>query len=63
MPELPEVEQARAAIEHAALRRRIVEVDDTDTWVCRPHAPGEIADALRGRELTAAHRQGKVDVV
>ena len=59
MPELPEVESARAAIESAALDRRIAEVDDTDTWVCRPHAPGEIADALRGRELTAAHRRGK----
>jgi formamidopyrimidine-DNA glycosylase len=59
MPELPEVERARAAIESAALGRRIVAVDDTDTWVCRPHAPGEIAEALRGRELTAAHRQGK----
>ena len=59
MPELPEVERARAAIEDAALGRRIVEVDDTDTWVCRPHAPGEIVAALRGRKLTAAHRQGK----
>ena len=59
MPELPEVERARAAIEDSALGRRIVEVDDTDTWVCRPYAPGEIAHALRGRELTAAHRQGK----
>jgi formamidopyrimidine-DNA glycosylase len=27
--------------------------------VCRPHAPGEISDALVGRELTAAHRRGK----
>lgn len=59
MPELPEVERARTAIERAALGRRIAEVDDTDTWVCRPHAPGEIAAALRGRELVAAHRQGK----
>lgn len=59
MPELPEVERARAAVERAALGRRIAEVDDTDTWVCRPHAPGEIAAALRGRELVAAHRQGK----
>lgn len=59
MPELPEVERARAAIERAGLGRRIAEVDDTDTWVCRPHAPGEIAAALRGRTLLAAHRQGK----
>ncbi|MDN5769534.1 MAG: hypothetical protein L0H24_01395 [Microlunatus sp.] len=59
MPELPEVERARTAIERAGLNRKIAEVDDTDTWVCRPHPPGEIADALRGRRLVSAHRQGK----
>lgn len=59
MPELPEVETARAAIERAALGRRIAEVDDRDTWVCRPHAPGEIRDALVGRRLTGAGRRGK----
>ncbi|HEX2102424.1 MAG TPA: DNA-formamidopyrimidine glycosylase family protein [Solirubrobacteraceae bacterium] len=59
MPELPEVERARALIAERALHRRIVAVDDTDTYVCRPHAPGEIAAALVGRELVAAHRQGK----
>ena len=59
MPELPEVESARATIERAALRRRIVEVDDTDTWECRPHAPGEIRAALLGRTLTGAFRRGK----
>lgn len=59
MPELPEVESARAVIERTALGRRIAEVDDTDTYECRPHAPGEIAAALVGRELTAAHRRGK----
>ncbi len=59
MPELPEVERARSAIESAGLDRRIAEVDDTDTWVCRPHAPGDIAEALRGRRLASAHRQGK----
>jgi formamidopyrimidine-DNA glycosylase len=59
VPELPEVESARAAIERAALDRPIVDVDDTDTYVCRPHAPGEIRAALAGRTLTAANRQGK----
>ncbi|HEY0238370.1 MAG TPA: DNA-formamidopyrimidine glycosylase family protein [Friedmanniella sp.] len=59
MPELPEVESARATIEAAALRRRITAVDDTDTYECRPHPPGEIAAALVGRTLTAAHRRGK----
>jgi formamidopyrimidine-DNA glycosylase len=59
VPELPEVESARSVIERAALGRRIVDVDDADTWVCRPHLPGQIRDALVGRRLTIAHRQGK----
>jgi formamidopyrimidine-DNA glycosylase len=59
MPELPEVESARAVIERTALDRRIVDVDDSDTYVCRPHAPGEIRAALVGRKLTAALRRGK----
>jgi formamidopyrimidine-DNA glycosylase len=59
LPELPEVERARALIEERALGRRIAAVDDSDTYVCRPHAPGEIADALTGLELVAAGRRGK----
>ena len=59
MPELPEVESARAVIERAALRRRIADVDDADTFVCRPHPPGEIRAALVGHELTSARRRGK----
>jgi formamidopyrimidine-DNA glycosylase len=59
MPELPEVERARALIADRALGRRIARVDDSDTYVTRPHTPGEIADALTGRALTAAHRRGK----
>src|SRR4051794_34590157 len=59
MPELPEVERARALIEGRALGRRIAAVDDSDTYVCRPHAPGEIAGALVGLELVSANRRGK----
>ncbi|MEO5708415.1 MAG: DNA-formamidopyrimidine glycosylase family protein [Nocardioidaceae bacterium] len=59
MPELPEVELARATIERAALRRRIADVDDADTYECRPHSPGEIRAALLGRSLTGAFRRGK----
>jgi formamidopyrimidine-DNA glycosylase len=59
VPELPEVEAARAVIEHAALGRKIVDVDDSDTYECRPHHPGEIRAALLGRRLVAAHRRGK----
>ena len=58
MPELPEAERARQQIEKV-LGREIVAVDDRDTYVCRPHAPGEIAAALTGRRLTRAHRRGK----
>jgi formamidopyrimidine-DNA glycosylase len=59
VPELPEVESARAAIERAALDRTIADVDDTDTWECRPHLPGDIRDVLVGRRLTGAYRRGK----
>jgi formamidopyrimidine-DNA glycosylase len=59
MPELPEVETARSLIADQALDRRIVAVDDADTFVCRPHSPGQLRDALVGRTLTAAHRRGK----
>jgi formamidopyrimidine-DNA glycosylase len=58
VPELPEAERARRQIERA-LGREIVAVDDRDTYVCRPHPPGEIAAALTGRRLTRAHRRGK----
>ena len=60
MPELPEVESARAVIERSGLDRRIADVDDADTYECRPHAPGELRDALVGRRLTAARRRGKL---
>ena len=58
MPELPEVELARQVLA-GALGRKIREVDDHDDWVCRPHAPGDLAAALRGGRLTEAHRRGK----
>jgi formamidopyrimidine-DNA glycosylase len=59
MPELPEVESARAVIGQAALHRVITDVDDSDSFVCRPHQPGEIRAALLGRQLTTARRRGK----
>src|SRR5829696_6837178 len=58
MPELPEAERARQAIDRV-LGRRIVAVDDHDTYVCRPHPPGEIAAALSGQALVSTHRRGK----
>jgi formamidopyrimidine-DNA glycosylase len=59
MPELPEVERARGLIESRALGREVSAVDDGDTWVCRPHAPGEIEAALTGARLLSAERRGK----
>jgi formamidopyrimidine-DNA glycosylase len=58
MPELPEAERARQRLE-TVLGRRIAAVDDRDTYVCRPHPPGEIAGALVGHRLAGAHRRGK----
>jgi formamidopyrimidine-DNA glycosylase len=58
MPELPEAERARQAIDRV-LGREIVAVDDRDTYVCRPHPPGEIAGALAGHTLLRTHRRGK----
>ncbi|MDT7745675.1 MAG: formamidopyrimidine-DNA glycosylase [Actinomycetota bacterium] len=58
VPELPEVENARRVLEKA-VGRTITDVDDSDEYVCRPHKPGEIAKALVGGQLTAAHRRGK----
>ena len=59
MPELPEVETARSLIAGQALHRTIAGVDDADTYVTRPHTPGQLRDALVGRELTAVMRRGK----
>jgi formamidopyrimidine-DNA glycosylase len=58
MPELPEAERARLALEHA-LGREIVAVEDGDSYVCRPHQPGEIAAALVGESFSSARRRGK----
>lgn len=58
MPELPEAERARQTLERV-LGRTIAAVDDRDDYVCRPHQPGEIADALVGHAFRSAHRRGK----
>lgn len=58
MPELPEAERARQRLE-SVLGRTVSAVDDSDTYVCRPHQPGEIASALVGHEFVSAHRRGK----
>jgi formamidopyrimidine-DNA glycosylase len=59
VPELPEVESARRVIARGALGRVITDVDDSDTYECRPHRPGEIRQVLVGRRLRDVHRRGK----
>lgn len=58
MPELPEAERARKVLEET-LGRAIARVDDRDTYVCRPHAPGELDSALTGHRFISTHRRGK----
>ncbi|MBF6618668.1 MAG: formamidopyrimidine-DNA glycosylase [Patulibacter sp.] len=59
MPELPEVEAARALAERWTVGRTIVAADDADEWVCRPHPPGEIVTAIVGRRVESVERIGK----
>lgn len=59
MPELPEAEKARLALERLCVGLRIAHVEDGDEWVCRPHRAGELDAALRGSIVTAAGRHGK----
>jgi formamidopyrimidine-DNA glycosylase len=58
LPELPEAERARQQLDRV-LGREIVAVDDSDGYVCRPHAPGEMGAALVGHRIVATHRRGK----
>jgi formamidopyrimidine-DNA glycosylase len=59
MPELPEAERARLALEKHALGRVVADADDSDTYVCRPWPPGAIREALVGHRVTGADRVGK----
>jgi formamidopyrimidine-DNA glycosylase len=58
VPELPEAERARQTLE-SAVGRTIVAVNDSDTYVSRPHQPGEIGAALIGHKVIEARRRGK----
>jgi formamidopyrimidine-DNA glycosylase len=60
VPELPEVDSARAVIAGLALDRRIVAIEDVDSYVCRPHSARELQRALLDRRLSAVHRRGKL---
>src|SRR5512133_218554 len=59
MPELPEAERAREALERHALGRVVADADDSDSFVCRPWPPGGLREALVGHKVTGVDRVGK----
>ncbi|HJW61074.1 MAG TPA: DNA-formamidopyrimidine glycosylase family protein, partial [Actinomycetota bacterium] len=59
MPELPEAERAREALERHALGLVVADADDSDSYVCRPWPPGGIREALVGHKVTGIDRVGK----
>jgi formamidopyrimidine-DNA glycosylase len=64
VPELLEVEQARALIEARGLGRPIVRVDAPDAWFLkRGLTPNGVKRALRDHELVTARRRGKLLLV
>jgi formamidopyrimidine-DNA glycosylase len=64
LPEILEVESARALIEARALHRRIERVHAPDPWFLkRGLTPRAVRSALRGCELLAARRRGKLILV
>lgn len=64
MPEILEVESARALIEQAALGRRVASVEADDAWYLKRGLTVHALDAaLPGRAFTAARRRGKLLLV
>jgi formamidopyrimidine-DNA glycosylase len=58
VPELPEAERARVALERV-VGRVVADADDSDTFVCRPLPPGHIREALVGHRVLGVRRIGK----
>ena len=64
MPEILEVETARALLEARALDREIVDVSAPDAWFLkRGLTPPAVRAALRGQCFVAARRRGKLILV
>ena len=64
MPELLEVEEARALIEARGLGRRIARVHAPDAWFLKRGLTADgLKRALRGRDLVTARRRGKLLLV
>lgn len=61
MPELPEVEVVRRGLADHVAGRTVADAEIRGHRVARRHLPGpqDLADRLRGRVLTGAHRRGK----
>jgi formamidopyrimidine-DNA glycosylase len=63
VPELPEVETIRRALEPALLGRRFVRVSILDGRLTRPADPAAVAASLEGERVAAVSRRGKYLVV
>jgi formamidopyrimidine-DNA glycosylase len=60
VPELPEVESARAVIDRWVPGQRIVAIEDVDLYVCRPHTAADFESALVRRRIARVNRRGKL---
>src|SRR5437588_7087664 len=63
MPELPEVETIRLALEPQLVGRRFEHVDIQDPRLVRPFEPTAVAAELEGERVAALGRRGKYLVV
>src|SRR5437899_8650427 len=63
MPELPEVESVRRALEPVLVGRRFDRVRIDDARLVRPFEPAEVAAELEGERVAAVERRGKYLVV
>jgi formamidopyrimidine-DNA glycosylase len=63
MPELPEVETIRLALEPHLVGRRFESVEIADTRLVRPFEPITVAAELEGERVAAVERRGKYLIV
>ena len=63
MPELPEVETIRLALEPHLVGRRFEDVEIRDPRLVRPFEPTAVAAALEGERVAALDRRGKYLIV
>src|SRR5918911_201331 len=63
MPELPEVETVRLALEPALTGRRFDAVEIHDARLTRPFEPAEVAAELQNERVASVDRRGKYLIV